>query len=220
MSDVDTPFPSASIPPSDHCVRVRAVNTSTRMVCDARAFVRPVMKNHAKLNFPTLCFLLERMTADGPRYVLYDLGSRKDFWNGSPISKSMIGNHVLGLEVEKGVDEILTDQGIELDKLGMSIQINIFPNLITSKFLPPMFPDFIPTDYPQMQLYGVIGTGIILEIPPNSLDLLIWSLGRVLRKISCLAGQRTPTRQFWPKILRRFIFPSRTCSVADDVRLD
>ncbi|KAJ5398590.1 beta-lactamase-like protein [Penicillium sp. CMV-2018d] len=109
--------PVVDIPPSDHCVRVRAVNTTTRMVCDAEPFVQPVIRNHTKLNFPTLCFLLERQTTNGIRYILYDLGSRKDFWNGSPTSKSMIGKHVSGLVVEKGVEEVLLENGVNLDHI-------------------------------------------------------------------------------------------------------
>lgn len=107
------------VPPSDHCIRVRAMNTTTRMVCNADAFVQPVIRNHTKLNFPTLCFLLERQTANGIRYILYDLGARKDFWNGSPISKSMIGKHVFSLEVEKGVQDVLRENGVDLDRIGM-----------------------------------------------------------------------------------------------------
>jgi hypothetical protein len=97
------------------------------MVCDAGAFVQPVMQNHTKLNFPTLCFLLERQTENGVRYILYDLGAREDFWNGSPISKSMIGKHVLGLEVQKGVQDVLAEKGIDLNDIGMYDQVQSCP---------------------------------------------------------------------------------------------
>ncbi|KAJ5465923.1 beta-lactamase-like protein [Penicillium desertorum] len=117
MSTSENSSRGIKIPTSDHCIRVRAVNTTTRMVCDARAFVEPVIKHHTKLNLPTLCFLLERQTNDGPRYTLYDCGARKDFWNGSPMAKSMISNHISGLEVEKGVEEVLLENGIDLGKL-------------------------------------------------------------------------------------------------------
>ena len=127
MPDHHVQSPGIEIPFSNNCIRVRAVNTTTRMVCDAEAFVQPVVRNHTKLNFPTLCFLLERQTVNGTRYVLYDLGARKDFWNGSPISKSMIGNHVPGLEVEKGVQDVLVEGGIELDHLGMRIHAHSRP---------------------------------------------------------------------------------------------
>ncbi|KAJ5208581.1 beta-lactamase-like protein [Penicillium cf. viridicatum] len=115
MSPSNSQSRGVEVPPSDHCIYVRAMNTTTRMVCDAEAFVQPVIRNHTKLNFPTLCFLLERQTANGIRYILYDLGARKDFWNGTPISKSMIGKHVFSLEVEKGVQDVLRENGVDLN---------------------------------------------------------------------------------------------------------
>ena len=52
--------------------------------------------------------------------VLFDCGARKDFWNGPPSTMRMIAGHVPGLKVDKGVDEILTDSGFDLNRLGES----------------------------------------------------------------------------------------------------
>ncbi|KAH6970719.1 beta-lactamase-like protein [Ilyonectria sp. MPI-CAGE-AT-0026] len=111
------PAPSLNLPPSSAIVRVQAIDTTTRMVCDARAFVDPPISGHEKLNFKTMCFLVEHMTSAGPEYVLFDCGSRKDFWNGSPQTKRMIGGHVPAVHIDKGVDEILTCAGFDLADL-------------------------------------------------------------------------------------------------------
>ncbi|RKK10095.1 hypothetical protein BFJ65_g15395 [Fusarium oxysporum f. sp. cepae] len=105
--------PTLELPSSSKTVRVQAIDTTTRMSCDANAFVQPQIKNHERLNFKTLCFLLEH---DG-EFILFDCGSRKDFWNSSPQTSKMIGSHVPGLEIKSGVDEILVNQGFDLDNL-------------------------------------------------------------------------------------------------------
>ncbi|KAK2468907.1 hypothetical protein H9L39_19499 [Fusarium oxysporum f. sp. albedinis] len=105
--------PVLELPASSKTVQVKAIDTTTRMACDARAFVQPQIKNHERLNFRTLCFLLEH---DG-EFILFDCGSRKDFWNSSPQTSEMIGAQVPGLEIESGVHEILVEQGFNLDDL-------------------------------------------------------------------------------------------------------
>ncbi|KAH6964659.1 beta-lactamase-like protein [Fusarium avenaceum] len=106
------------LPHSNSTVRVHAIDTTTRMVCDARAFVQPAIAGHDKLNFKTMCFLIEHDDpVFGKEYVLFDCGSRKDFWNGSPQTQRMIGGHVPAVDVEFGVDEILTKGGFELQRL-------------------------------------------------------------------------------------------------------
>ncbi|KIL89306.1 hypothetical protein FAVG1_07700 [Fusarium avenaceum] len=106
------------LPHSNSTVRVHAIDTTTRMVCDARAFVQPAIAGHDKLNFKTMCFLIEHDDpVSGKEYVLFDCGSRKDFWNGSPQTQRMIGGHVPAVDVEFGVDEILTKGGFDLQQL-------------------------------------------------------------------------------------------------------
>lgn len=130
------PAPSLNLPPSSATVRVQAIDTTTRMVCDARAFVEPPIFGHEKLNFQTMCFLVEHMTSAGPEYVLFDCGSRKDFWNGSPQTKRMIGGHVPAVHIEKGVDEILTCAGFDLADL------SIYPHVTSGiQHLPASYHD-------------------------------------------------------------------------------
>lgn len=105
---------------SSPTVVVRAIDTTARLVCNAEAFVQPLIVGHDKLNMRTMCFLLEHQGPDGLERVLFDCGARKDYWNGSPHSCRMIGGHVPSLEVEMGVDEILVKGGVQLSDLSKS----------------------------------------------------------------------------------------------------
>ncbi|KAH7265764.1 beta-lactamase-like protein [Fusarium solani] len=64
-----------------------------------------------------MCFLLEHKTDLGSEYVLFDCGSRKDFWNGSPQTNKMIASNLVGMQVDHGVDEILASSGFDLASL-------------------------------------------------------------------------------------------------------
>lgn len=109
--------PDLNIPGSSNTVRVRAIDATTRMVCDAQSFVRPVLQHHEKLNFQTMCFLLEHETPHGMEYVIYDCGARKDLDNSCPQTRKMLEEHVPAVEVEFGVDEILVQGGLELSQI-------------------------------------------------------------------------------------------------------
>ncbi|KAJ3496155.1 hypothetical protein NLG97_g2865 [Lecanicillium saksenae] len=111
------PAPKVALPPSANTVLVRAIDTESKMVCNANAFVQPTIAGHEKLNFTTMCFLLERPSASGAEYVLFDCGLRKDFWNTTPVIQRKIGSFVPGIDVPRGVDEILTGQGFNLSNL-------------------------------------------------------------------------------------------------------
>lgn len=130
---VPTAPPDLAIPESQHTVRVRAIDTTTRLVCDAHAFVEPPIAGHEKINMKTMCFLLEREGPDGLERVLFDCGSRKEYWEGSPQACRMIGGHVPSLEVEFGVDEILSKGGVPLQSLG-KVQPYIIPGRDSDKF--------------------------------------------------------------------------------------
>ncbi|KAH6678771.1 beta-lactamase-like protein [Plectosphaerella plurivora] len=101
--------------PDDAVVTVRAIDTTTHLVCDATAFVQPPIAGHDRLSMRTLCFLLEhhRPGHAKPELVLFDCGARKDYWAGSPQTCRMIGGHVPSLEVDAGVDEILSRGGVD-----------------------------------------------------------------------------------------------------------
>ncbi len=45
--------------------------------------------------------------------VLFDHGGRKDWWNLAPVVKNSFQGGVYGLEIKKGVNEILKDGGVK-----------------------------------------------------------------------------------------------------------
>lgn len=49
--------------------------------------------------------------------LVFDLGTRKDFWNSVPAIADLCDNHVPGLKVEKDVTEILEEGGVKLSDL-------------------------------------------------------------------------------------------------------
>lgn len=114
--------PVANLPPGTSTVAVRAVNTTTDIVVDAQAFVHPVQSGHERLNLPGVAFLLEHPTLH--RRILFDCGSRKDFWKFSPRVKARLLVAIPGLRVTQGMDEILTGQG---DRAGESGEHRVEP---------------------------------------------------------------------------------------------
>jgi hypothetical protein len=78
------------------------------MFCKTFPSLNPVIPGHEFINFPTLAFLIENKAHD--KRVLFDVGGRKDYWNYAPHTSA-------GMRVEKGVDELLVEAGIELESL-------------------------------------------------------------------------------------------------------
>ncbi|EOD43196.1 Beta-lactamase-like protein [Neofusicoccum parvum] len=49
--------------------------------------------------------------------ILFDLGSRKDWWNFSPLVVATIKKLIWGLDVTKGINEVLTEGGVDLNRI-------------------------------------------------------------------------------------------------------
>jgi hypothetical protein len=113
MSELPSPL---NIPSSNSTVRVRAIDTTTDIVAAAAAVVEPLMPGHETMNFKTMCFLIENTEKN--KKVLFDAGGRQDWWESAPATKGMLGAHVVGLMVEKGVHQILEETGVELQSIG------------------------------------------------------------------------------------------------------
>ncbi|OAA58263.1 Beta-lactamase-like protein [Cordyceps fumosorosea ARSEF 2679] len=110
--------PPVALPASNSTVIVRAIDTETKMLGNADAFVQPAIPGHEMLNFTTMCFLLEHRDESGAaEYVLFDCGLRSDVWNTTPDIQHMIKTFIPGMDVNRGVDEILTDNGFNLSNL-------------------------------------------------------------------------------------------------------
>jgi glyoxylase-like metal-dependent hydrolase (beta-lactamase superfamily II) len=99
------------LPASTSTVTVRAIDTTTKLLCAVEGFVRPQIPGHSVLNLPTLAFLIEHVSgSDGSKQsILFDCGARKDWWNFAPKIKQRLNLRVRGLHIEKGIDEVLHD---------------------------------------------------------------------------------------------------------------
>jgi glyoxylase-like metal-dependent hydrolase (beta-lactamase superfamily II) len=66
-------------------------------------------------NLPDFAFYIKNnKTGD---QLIFDLGTRADWWNSVPAIADLCENHVPGLRVEKNVTEILEEGGVKLSDL-------------------------------------------------------------------------------------------------------
>ena len=66
----------------------------------------------------TVAFLIENERL-GKR-AMFDLGTRKDYWNSPPFTLTRIEAAIPGVKIDKDVTEILEENGIKLSEIGMS----------------------------------------------------------------------------------------------------
>lgn len=104
-----------NIPKSRNVVTVHAVNTTTDMVVPADAFTSPTIPGLEQLNLHTFAFLIENKSLG--KTILFDCGSRKDWWNYSPSVKASVEDKIPGLDIKKNVNEILEEGGFDLGKI-------------------------------------------------------------------------------------------------------
>ena len=96
---------------------VQPLDTTLALYVKSLNFLNPVIPGHEAYNCPTMAFLVTSPSTG--RKVLFDAGGRKDYWNYSPLVDARFKNgvNVLGFKCEKGVNEVLTDAGVELESL-------------------------------------------------------------------------------------------------------
>ena len=120
MASAATVTPKASpplnIPSSASTVKVSILNTTCDILCPASAFVKPKIRGQEYLNFPTFCFLIEH-EGQGKK-ILFDAGGRKDWWNLSKVYDELFKAKIPGVKIEKGVDEVLREGGVDLERVG------------------------------------------------------------------------------------------------------
>ena len=114
---ISPPIPHVVLPPGSKQVRVRAIDTTTRLACDPGLMMEPAINDNRSFEMQTMCFLLDHQGEQGTEHVLFDCGSRKDFWNSSPHTCNVIATYITGLEVKYGVHEILESSGFNLENL-------------------------------------------------------------------------------------------------------
>lgn len=103
--------PALHFPRSNSIVQVDIINSTTDIVVPAERVVDQVLKGQENLNLPTYVFLIENK-AKG-KSILFDCGSRKDWWNLSPVTSISIKEGIPALNVVKNVSEILAEGGVD-----------------------------------------------------------------------------------------------------------
>lgn len=108
----------ASIPDSDHTVRVRLLDSTTYLTGIANVFVDPVVAGHEIFSFYDFAFLIEHERLG--KKVMFDLGTRKDYWNLAPAVQQVFGTSsvMTGMKVDKDVADVLVDGGVKLNEIG------------------------------------------------------------------------------------------------------
>ena len=104
--------PGLNLPKSSNTVEISIINTTTNLVAPAKSFVQPIIKGHETINMPTFSFIIKHKGSG--KTILFDIGSRKDWWNFAPTVNSLIRAVIPGLNIAKGVDEILTEGGVNI----------------------------------------------------------------------------------------------------------
>ncbi|KAK0620647.1 hypothetical protein B0T14DRAFT_604201 [Immersiella caudata] len=104
-----TPLPPFDIPPASRTVSVSIINTaSTIRNIPATSFLSPHIKGHDYLAAPCFSFLIHRHTPTSDRFLLFDLGIRKDVQNLPPPLLSHLSSLNWSLSAPSSVPDILS----------------------------------------------------------------------------------------------------------------
>ena len=106
-------LPFLSLPVSTSFVTLEALDTTLQLYVRSENFLSPVIPGHEIYNCPAMAFLVTSQATG--RRILFDAGARKDYWNYSPVVAGRFekGINVKGLRIDKGVDEVLNDAGVD-----------------------------------------------------------------------------------------------------------
>lgn len=118
-------------PKSDRTVRVRMVDTTTLMTVNTGFLIQPVQPGHEILNLTDVAFLIEHEASN--QKVMFDLGTRKDYWNLPPVVRQPFDQAMKAARVDKDVTEILCEKGIELRDIGKNS--GLYPYRFSSQVL-------------------------------------------------------------------------------------
>jgi hypothetical protein len=97
------------------------------MSLDASSFVKPVMPGHETMSVTTVAFLIENGRLS--KKAMFDLGTRKDYWNSPPFTLTRIEAAIPGVRVDKDVTEILKEKGVKLGEIGKSHELLVAAGL-------------------------------------------------------------------------------------------
>ena len=108
-------FVPDDLPKGTSTITAWAINTTTDMVVEANMFAKPDIPGFEQWALHTFAFLLHNPRLG--RTVLFDSGSRKDWWNLPPAVVTRIKASTPRLKVERGVAEILKNGGVDLEAI-------------------------------------------------------------------------------------------------------
>lgn len=69
----------------------------------------------------TVAFLIENERLG--KKAMFDLGTRKDYWNSPPSTLTRIEAAIPGVRIDKDVTEILEEGGIKLSEIGTVLEV-------------------------------------------------------------------------------------------------
>ena len=103
------------LPSGPSTVRVRLIDTHSTIAINAQYFITPVPSTLDTLEVPTLTYLIDHPT----RRILFDLGTRHDYWTHPPAVQASWGKakHIVGMRIDTDVPSILLEAGITLDSI-------------------------------------------------------------------------------------------------------
>jgi glyoxylase-like metal-dependent hydrolase (beta-lactamase superfamily II) len=99
------------VPPSSNTVRVRLIKDVGVLSIPSALFLEPVAEGHEVFNGVDTSFLIENENLG--KKALFDLGTRKDWWNLPPKVRDPLA-YCVGVIVEKDVPEVLRERDIPL----------------------------------------------------------------------------------------------------------
>ncbi|CAO2656065.1 Nn.00g048680.m01.CDS01 [Neocucurbitaria sp. VM-36] len=105
-------LPSADVPVSSNTCEIHLINTTTNLLCKSSSLVQPVLQGHEFLNLPTFAFYIHNPRLN--KRILFDMGSRKDWWNLPPVvTEAIEAKGVPGIQIDKDISDILSAGGVD-----------------------------------------------------------------------------------------------------------
>jgi glyoxylase-like metal-dependent hydrolase (beta-lactamase superfamily II) len=107
--------PSLNIPTSSSTCQLSIINTTCDIAVPPHYLVEPKIEGHEWLNQPTFSFYIKHEIFG--KELLFDLGTRADWWNSVPHINDLISNHIPGFRVKEDVVDILVRGNVNLKSI-------------------------------------------------------------------------------------------------------
>ena len=110
--------PGLNLPKSSKTCELHMIDTTTKISCPAITLIEPAIKGHEILNCPTFAFLIKHSSG---KQIMFDLGSKIDWWNFPPHVDNAIKNAVPGIKIDKDIVQILKEGGTDLNHIEAAV---------------------------------------------------------------------------------------------------